>query len=53
MNWKLLSVSTTQFCVTWIMRTKAPVTEASIMLKAKEERAPRREEREEAKSNAE
>ena len=35
-----------------IMRTKAPVTEASIMLKAKEERAPRREEREEAKSEA-
>ncbi|QXO17145.1 MULTISPECIES: 30S ribosomal protein S6 [Vibrio] len=35
-----------------IMRTKAPVTEASIMLKAKEERAPRREDREEAKSEA-
>ena len=31
-----------------IMRTKAAVTEQSIMLKAKEERAPRREERPEA-----
>jgi small subunit ribosomal protein S6 len=37
-----------------IMRTKAAITEPSIMLKAKEERAPRREEREErAEADAE
>ncbi|HHY0512598.1 TPA: 30S ribosomal protein S6 [Vibrio parahaemolyticus] len=35
-----------------IMRTKAAITEQSIMLKQKEERAPRREERSEAKSEA-
>ena len=35
-----------------IMRTKAAITEPSIMLKAKEERAPRREERDEAKFEA-
>ncbi|PFG55162.1 SSU ribosomal protein S6P [Vibrio sp. ES.051] len=35
-----------------IMRTKAAITEQSIMLKQKEERAPRREERFEAKSEA-
>ncbi|GLT13228.1 MULTISPECIES: 30S ribosomal protein S6 [Vibrio] len=33
-----------------IMRTKSAVTEQSIMMKAREERAPRREERSEAKS---
>jgi small subunit ribosomal protein S6 len=31
-----------------IMRTKGAVTEPSVMMKAKEERAPRREERSEA-----
>ncbi|CAK1986596.1 30S ribosomal subunit protein S6 [Vibrio crassostreae] len=35
-----------------IMRTKGAVTEQSIMLKQKEERAPRREERTEAKPEA-
>ncbi|ASI89158.1 MULTISPECIES: 30S ribosomal protein S6 [Vibrio] len=35
-----------------IMRTKAAITEPSIMLKQKEERAPRREERTEAKPEA-
>ncbi|EJC6864848.1 30S ribosomal protein S6 [Vibrio parahaemolyticus] len=35
-----------------IMRTKAAITEQSIMLKQKEERAPRREERSEAKPEA-
>ncbi|HBC3864029.1 30S ribosomal protein S6 [Vibrio parahaemolyticus] len=35
-----------------IMRTKAAITEQSIMLKQKEERAPRREERSEAKHEA-
>ena len=35
-----------------IMRTKAAITEQSIMLKQKEERAPRREERAEAKPEA-
>ncbi len=35
-----------------IMRTKSAITEASIMLKAKEERAPRREEQREEKSEA-
>lgn len=35
-----------------IMRTKAAITEQSIMLKQKEERAPRREERSEAKLEA-
>ncbi|MFB9137589.1 30S ribosomal protein S6 [Vibrio sp. AK197] len=35
-----------------IMRTKAAITEPSIMLKQKEERAPRREERSEAKPEA-
>ena len=35
-----------------IMRTKAAITEQSIMLKPKEERAPRREERAEAKPEA-
>ncbi|TVO32601.1 30S ribosomal protein S6 [Vibrio algivorus] len=33
-----------------IMRTKSAVTEQSIIMKAREERAPRREERSEAKS---
>ncbi|GLT16227.1 30S ribosomal protein S6 [Vibrio zhanjiangensis] len=33
-----------------IMRTKAAITEQSIMLKQREERAPRREERSEARS---
>lgn len=33
-----------------IMRTKSAVTEQSIMMKAREERAPRREERSEVKS---
>ncbi len=35
-----------------IMRTKSAITEPSIMLKAKEERAPRREEQREEKSEA-
>ena len=35
-----------------IMRTKTAITEQSIMLKQKEERAPRREERAEAKPEA-
>ncbi|MGR5362745.1 30S ribosomal protein S6 [Vibrio mediterranei] len=35
-----------------IMRTKAAITEPSIMLKQKEERVPRREERTEAKPEA-
>ena len=35
-----------------IMRTKSAITEQSIMLKQKEERAPRREERSEAKPEA-
>ena len=35
-----------------IMRTQAAITEQSIMLKQKEERAPRREERAEAKPEA-
>jgi small subunit ribosomal protein S6 len=35
-----------------IMRTKGAVTEQSIMLKQKEERAPRREDRSEAKPEA-
>ncbi|CAH0524576.1 30S ribosomal protein S6 [Vibrio hippocampi] len=35
-----------------IMRTKAAITEPSIMLKQKEERAPRREERSEASQEA-
>ena len=35
-----------------IMRTKTAITEPSIMLKQKEERAPRREERTEAKPEA-
>ena len=35
-----------------IMRTKAAITEQSIMLKQREERAPRREERTEAKPEA-
>ncbi|MEH0091069.1 30S ribosomal protein S6 [Vibrio alginolyticus] len=35
-----------------IMRTKAAITEQSIMLKQKEERSPRREERSEAKPEA-
>lgn len=35
-----------------IMRTKSAVTEQSIMMKAREERAPRREERSEAKPEA-
>ncbi len=35
-----------------IMRTKAAITEQSIMLKQKEERPPRREERSEAKPEA-
>ena len=35
-----------------IMRTKAAITEQSIMLKQKEERAPRREERAEVKPEA-
>ncbi|MDC0612372.1 30S ribosomal protein S6 [Vibrio sp.] len=35
-----------------IMRTKAAITEPSIMLKAKEERAPRREEREDRAEEA-
>ncbi|NGN99003.1 30S ribosomal protein S6 [Grimontia sp. S25] len=36
-----------------IMRTKGAITEPSIMMKAKEERAPRREERAEAQSEGE
>ncbi|UUM30866.1 30S ribosomal protein S6 [Vibrio japonicus] len=35
-----------------IMRTKAAITEQSIMLKQKEERAPRREDRSEARAEA-
>ncbi|MBV7298950.1 30S ribosomal protein S6 [Enterovibrio paralichthyis] len=36
-----------------IMRTKGAITEPSVMMKAKEERAPRREERAEAQSEDE
>ncbi|MDD1781539.1 30S ribosomal protein S6 [Enterovibrio sp. ZSDZ35] len=36
-----------------VMRTKGAITEPSIMMKAKEERAPRREERAEAQSEDE
>ncbi|CZF84189.1 30S ribosomal protein S6 [Grimontia kaedaensis] len=36
-----------------VMRTKGAITEPSIMMKAKEERAPRREERAEAQSEGE
>ncbi len=36
-----------------VMRTKAAVTEQSIMLKQKEERAPRREERGERQERSE
>ncbi|KXF80227.1 MULTISPECIES: 30S ribosomal protein S6 [Enterovibrio] len=36
-----------------VMRTKGAITEPSVMMKAKEERAPRREERAEAQSEDE
>lgn len=43
MSWKLTSASTTPLSAAWLMRTKHAVTEASPMVKAKDERRERRE----------